>query len=149
MQIHEIKRTHPNKKARRIGRGGVHGKTSGRGTKGQKARAGRKMRPELRDIIKKLPKLRGHGKNRARSVDSSIVKPTIVNLSTIEKFFDAGETVTPATLMGKGVIRALKGKVPQVKVLATGELTKKVSVSACLVSVAAKTKIEKAGGIVA
>ncbi|MBI2120438.1 MAG: 50S ribosomal protein L15 [Parcubacteria group bacterium] len=149
MQIHEIKRTHPNKKARRIGRGGVHGKTSGRGTKGQKARAGRKMRPELRDIIKKLPKLRGHGKNRARSVDSSVVKPTVVKLSMIEKFFDGGAAVTPATLMEKEVIRSLKGKVPQVKLLGTGDLTKKVSVSGCLVSASAKAKIEKAGGSVA
>jgi large subunit ribosomal protein L15 len=148
MQIHEIKRTHPNKKARRIGRGGVHGKTSGRGTKGQKARAGRKMRPELRDIIKKLPKLRGHGKNRARSVDSSVVKPASVTLSMLEKVFSAGDAVTPAVLMEKKLIRALKGKVPQVKILATGEITKKLSLSGCQASASAKAKIEKAGGSV-
>jgi len=44
-----------------VGRGGKRGKTAGRGTKGQNARAGRKKRPELRDIIKKLPKRRGYG----------------------------------------------------------------------------------------
>lgn len=149
MQIHEIKRVHPNKKARRIGRGTTRGKTSGRGTKGQKARAGHKMRPELRDVIKKLPKLRGHGKNRARTVDSSIVKPVNVTLAAIEKTFDTGASVTPATLLEKKLIRASKGKLPQVKILSTGEITKKVSVSKCLLSASAKAKIDKAGGSVA
>ena len=60
MQIHNLKRTHKNKKDRIVGRGGKHAKTSGRGGKGQTARAGNKRRPELRDIIKKLPKNRGY-----------------------------------------------------------------------------------------
>jgi ribosomal protein L15 len=60
MQIHNLKRLHKNKKDRLVGRGGKHAKTSGRGGKGQTARAGNKRRPELRDIIKKLPKNRGY-----------------------------------------------------------------------------------------
>ena len=60
MQIHNLKRNHKNKKDRIVGRGGKHAKTSGRGGKGQTARAGNKRRPELRDIIKKLPKNRGY-----------------------------------------------------------------------------------------
>lgn len=60
MQIHNLKRVHKNKKDRIVGRGGKHAKTSGRGGKGQTARAGNKRRPELRDIIKKLPKNRGY-----------------------------------------------------------------------------------------
>lgn len=60
MQIHNLKRIHKNKKDRIVGRGGKHAKTSGRGGKGQTARAGNKRRPELRDIIKKLPKMRGY-----------------------------------------------------------------------------------------
>jgi len=60
MQIHNLKRVHKNKKDRLVGRGGKHAKTSGRGGKGQTARAGNKRRPELRDIIKKLPKNRGY-----------------------------------------------------------------------------------------
>jgi ribosomal protein L15 len=63
MQIHNLKRTHKNKKDRMVGRGGKHAKTSGRGGKGQTARAGNKRRPELRDIIKKLPKKRGYSFN--------------------------------------------------------------------------------------
>ena len=60
MQINNLKRVHKNKKDRIVGRGGKHAKTSGRGGKGQTARAGNKRRPELRDIIKKLPKNRGY-----------------------------------------------------------------------------------------
>ncbi len=60
MQIHELKRQHKNKKDRIVGRGGKHAKQSGRGGKGQTARAGNKRRPELRDIIKRLPKRRGY-----------------------------------------------------------------------------------------
>ena len=75
MQLHELKPTKARKSVKRIGRGGKRGKTSGRGTKGQKARAGNSMRPEMRDIIKKLPKLRGHGKNRALTVNNERVRP--------------------------------------------------------------------------
>jgi ribosomal protein L15 len=71
MQLHNLKRTHKNKKDRLVGRGGKHAKTSGRGGKGQTARAGNKRRPELRDIIKKLPKLRGYSFN-------SIVRKVVV-----------------------------------------------------------------------
>ena len=60
MQIHNLKRQYKNKTDRIVGRGGKHAKTSGRGGKGQTARAGNKRRPELRDIIKKLPKNRGY-----------------------------------------------------------------------------------------
>lgn len=66
MQIHNLKREHKNKKDRLVGRGGKHAKTSGRGGKGQTARAGNKRRPELRDIIKKLPKNRGYQFNSVR-----------------------------------------------------------------------------------
>jgi len=69
MQIHEVKRKHKNKKDRLVGRGGKHAKTSGRGGKGQTARAGNKRRPELRDIIKKLPKNRGY---RFKSIKKNV-----------------------------------------------------------------------------
>ncbi len=56
MQRHELQPKTPRKRKKLIGRGD---KTAGRGTKGQKARAGHKIRPEIRDFIKTLPKLRG------------------------------------------------------------------------------------------
>jgi large subunit ribosomal protein L15 len=149
MQTHQIKRNKPNKKKITVGRGGKRGKTSGRGHKGQKARAGHKLRPEMRDIIKKLPKRRGYGKNRARTINSSVVKPTPINLSILEEVFSDGDAVTPASLVEKGVLKKGKGRLPKVKILGMGDVTKKVKVSGCDVSESAKGKIEKAGGSVA
>ena len=82
MQIHNLKRTHKNKKDRLVGRGGKHAKTSGRGGKGQTARAGNKRRPELRDIIKKLPKNRGY---RFKSVQKPFLLKRDKTLSTAAK----------------------------------------------------------------
>ncbi len=59
MQLHEISPLHKNREEKRIGRGGKRGTFSGRGTKGQKARAGHRIRPAERDLIQHLPKLRG------------------------------------------------------------------------------------------
>jgi large subunit ribosomal protein L15 len=148
MQLHELKPTSPRKTVKRVGRGGKRGKTSGRGHKGQTARAGNSTRPEMREIIKKLPKLRGHGVNRARTVNNEQTKPTPVNLTKLEAVFSAGDTVSPKTLVNKGVISTLRKRVPVVKILATGEVTKKLVIEGCQVSEAAKAKIEKAGGVV-
>lgn len=60
MQLHEIKKPENIKDKKRIGRGGKRGTYCGRGIKGQKARAGAKIRPALRDLIKKIPKIRGY-----------------------------------------------------------------------------------------
>ncbi|HPI24472.1 MAG TPA: uL15 family ribosomal protein [Candidatus Paceibacterota bacterium] len=140
MQIQDVKRSTPQKKSRQIGRGGKRGTTAGRGTKGQKARAGSKIRPNLRDQIKKIPKLRGY------KFQSKNEKPTPVNLETIEKLFVDGASVNPASLAEKKIISRKGGRFPQVKVLGGGTIAKKVSVSGCLVSAAAREKIEKAGG---
>ena len=67
MQFHNLKSKTKRKSKRQVGRGGKRGKTSGRGTKGQNARAGHKKRPELRDFIKRIPKLRGRGKSSFKS----------------------------------------------------------------------------------
>ncbi len=140
MQLHQLKRKTKNKKAKLVGRGGGRGKTAGRGTKGQKARAGHRIRPEVRDVIKKLPKRRGY-KN------TSIVAPqTPVNVYTLEQFFAAGDTVSPAELVKRKVISVRKGATPHVKILGDGELSKKLTVVGCAVSASAKEKIEKAGG---
>jgi large subunit ribosomal protein L15 len=132
----------------RVGRGGKRGKTSGKGTKGQNARAGHHKRPELRDIIKKFPKLRGHGKNRARTVNDARLVSKTVSLMAIEKAFKAGETVSPKTLVEKRVVVQRGKKLPDVVIVATGSLTKSVTVEKVRFSVAAKAAIEKAGGSV-
>lgn len=147
MQLHELKPTTPRKSAKRIGRGGKRGKTSGRGHKGQKARAGNSTRPEMREIIKKLPKLRGHGVNRAQTVNNERETPVVVNVGRLEQF--TGTDVNPKTLLAAGMINAKRKQAPKVKILGTGELSKKLSVTGCTVSKSAKEKIEKAGGTVA
>lgn len=148
MQTNLLKRVHPNKKRMQVARGGKRGKTSGRGGKGQTARAGNKRRPEWRELIKKLPKLRGRGKNSNKTVKTNIQKHWEVKLSDLEKSFSAGEAVSPAALVEKGVISTWSGKVPQIKILGGGELSKALKVSGCKISDSAKTAIEKAGGTV-
>jgi large subunit ribosomal protein L15 len=139
-----FKRIHKNKKSVSVGRGGTRGKTSGRGTKGQKARSGHKIRPEIRDFIKRLPKLRGRGKNSNRGI---VEKPMAVSLSVIEKAFAVGEEVNPSTLRLKNLIRYRESSVAPVKILG-GEITKKLSFSNVLISASAKALIEKVGGTI-
>lgn len=143
MQIHELQSNPKNRKRKLVGRGGKRGKTSGRGTKGQNARAGRKKRPQMRDIIKKLPKQRGRGKNSNKSVWT---KPFIVNLGEISKLYKAGEKVTPQTLVAKGVCTARKGGAPVVKILGSGDLDKKLVFKGVAMSASVKAAVEKAGG---
>ena len=140
MQLHDIKRKTKDKKRPLIGRGGKRGKTSGKGTKGQKSRSGRKMRPELRDFIKRMPKLRGY------AFKSFADRSVVVLLSTIEKNYKEGERVEPKTLVSKGIVAKQENKFPRVKILGNGEITKKFTVSGVEISVSAKTAIEKAGG---
>ncbi len=71
----------------------------------------------------------------------------MVNISTLEAVFAAGDTVSPATLRERGLIHGPKGrKVLQVKILGEGALTKKLVVTGCATSASAKAAIEKAGG---
>lgn len=140
MQIHQLKSKTKRKEKKLIGRGGKRGTTSGKGTKGQKARAGHKIRPMIRDIIKKLPKQRGY------SFAGHQVKPVVVNIEVLEKAFTANEKVTPTTLHEKKLIGKEKGFLPEVKLLGSGKVTKALLVSECQISDSAKVAIEKAGG---
>ncbi|MCE9541172.1 uL15 family ribosomal protein [Candidatus Kaiserbacteria bacterium] len=132
---------------RRVGRGNgsSRGKQSGRGGKGQTARAGHKVRPEMRDIIKKLPKRRGYGKNRGRTVDGSRALPVAVSVTRLDKMFESGAAISWKILQEKGVVG--RKRVP-VKIVG-GETSKKFTVSDCEVSSSARAAIEKAGGTVA
>lgn len=142
MQLNQLQRKTINKSGKRVGRGGGRGKTSGRGTKGQNARAGHKKRPDVREKLKKLPKLRGYAFN------SIELKPAVINLSILESMFAAGDTITPEILRERGAIHGRKGVARAVKILGDGELTKKFAVTGCTVSASAKLKIEKAGGTI-
>ena len=145
MQTNSLKRIYPNTKRMIVARGGKRGKTAGRGGKGQSARAGNKRRPEWRDIIKKIPKLRGRGVNQHKPVSDAYL---VVNLGMIESAFDANAAVTPTTLIEKGVVSIWSGRIPAIKILGDGELKKSLKISGCMVSESAKASIEKAGGSV-
>ncbi|HSP79326.1 MAG TPA: 50S ribosomal protein L15 [Myxococcaceae bacterium] len=127
---------------KRVGRGQGSGlgKTAGRGGKGQKARTGN-MRFEgfeggQSPLQRRLPKFGLNPPNRPVYA--------VVKLADLERF-DAGATVDVNTLGERGLV---KGRFDGVKVLATGELTKKLTVRVNKVSEAARAAIEKAGGTV-
>jgi len=144
MQAHQLKPPRGAKHARkRVGRGNAAGQGtySGRGLKGQKARSGNKPRRFFEGgqtrLFKKLPFRRGF-------TNPFRVEYQPVNLDDLQKL-DEGAEVTPELLKEKGVLRSIR---KPVKILASGELTKKLSVTAHRFSLAAKEKIEAAGGSV-
>ena len=146
MQTQDLKPKHKNRSKKRVGRGGAHGTYSGRGMKGQASRAGRKMVPIIRELIKRYPKLKGYKTFR---VEKNII---VVNLDILEKNSKNGETINPENLIKKGIISNIKGRgpggYPKVKILGTGKLTKKLVIENCKVSKTAKEAIEKAGGTI-
>lgn len=139
MQIHQIR--FKLKKEKRIGRGGKRGNYSGRGIKGQKARAGRKIRPALRDVVLKWPKRRGTGNIK---VPKNIFE---VNLEKINDKFQAGEKVNIDNLKERKVIEIPKSiKSFKIKILARGKLTKSLIFdSKFLFSQKALEKIKNSG----
>ena len=141
MNLQELSPAAGSKKAvKRIGRGAGsgNGKTAGKGHKGQKARAGRGMRPGFEGgqmpLQRRVPK---RGFNNVFRTEYNVV-----NLSALNQFED-GATVDIQALMDKGLVKGLKDGV---KVLGNGELTRKLTVSANAFSKSAKEKIEAAGG---
>ena len=132
---------HRNKSRKRLGRGpgSGHGKTAGRGGKGQSARAGywtpATFEGGQMPLVRRVPK-RGFNNRWADYV-------AIVNVGDLEKRFKAGEEVNAATLKVRNLV---KGQFDVLKVLGNGELTKSLKISAHQFSASAKEKIEKAGG---
>ena len=143
MKLHELKNVAGaihRKKRVGCGEGGGHGKTSGRGGKGQTARSGSSIRPGFEGgqmpLYRKLPH---RGFNQA----SFRVEPVIVNLGDLARL-DAGVTeVNAEVLANAGLIRHDE---KYLKVLGDGELTRALTVTASKFSESAKAKIEKAGG---
>lgn len=142
MQIHQLKPKHKERAKKRVGRGGKKGTYSGHGMKGQKSRAGRKMVPIIRELIKRYPKLKGY--RRFVLEDYSAV----VNLDTLENISKAGDTINSENLLKNGVVSKIKGRTPEIKILGAGKLTKKLIFERCKISKSAKEAIEKAGGII-
>jgi large subunit ribosomal protein L15 len=142
MQLHQLRPIHKQRKSKRICRGGAHGFHGGAGNEGQKSRAGMRLQPLIREMIKKYPKLRGY-KFKSRS------KFAVLNLSALEKSFEAGEIITPQALVKRRIIRKINGKIPSIKILGGGKVSKKLVLEGRMeLSKSAKDALEKAGGTV-
>ncbi len=136
MQLNDLKPNHPHRKGIRVGRGGKRGTTSGRGQKGQKARAGHKLPRAEREIIMKFPKSRGIA-NKPRSP-----RPIIIKVSELNELAVSG-LINKAILIQKGRIAHPRVKV---KILGDGRLNAALTVQGIPVSASAKKAIEAAGG---
>jgi large subunit ribosomal protein L15 len=143
MQLHHLSGSH--KRQKRVGRGGKRGTTSGRGQKGQRSRSGRRIRPAERDLLIRIPKLRGFRNKplteRAQVFELGHLAEALHARTGKEKF-----VVTVDTLREAGLVsRRHRGPV---KVLSGGDISYAVELRGVSVSAAAKAKIEKAGGTV-
>lgn len=142
MIINDVNRgIRKHKKRKRLGRGpgSGHGKTAGRGHKGQGSRSGSSRHPTFQGgtmpLVRRVPK-RGFNNQWALSV-------VVVNVGQIDAAFDAGDEVTAESLAAKNLA---KGRFDVLKILGDGELSKKLKISAHRFSKSAIEKIEKAGG---
>jgi len=136
MQLHELKSQFKKKNKKRVGRGGKRGTYSGKGQKGQKSRAGHRIKPAEREMIQRLPKLKGL-KNKSLQK-----KPVIIKIEDLNKKIEGGlinrEVLIKAGLMGKSD--------KKIKILGNGEIKKIFQIEGLKISENAKKKIEAAGG---
>jgi len=139
MQINDLTLSKKRKRGQRVGRGGKRGIYSGRGNKGQKARTNHRLKLKRigSGLARHIPKLGGFISLRSR--------PSTVNIKRLEEKFSNGELVTPVSLKNKGIIKDIQNSV---KIVGNTDITKKLTVKDCLITVSAKKSIEKAGGIV-
>ena len=142
MQIHELTPAPgSNKPSKRIGRGhgSGQGKTAGKGHKGQNARSGGGVRPGFEGG--QFPIYRLHPKRGFKNPNH--IEYEVINLAELEELFEAGAVVDAKVLQERGVMK--KGDRP-LKILADGDLTKALKITADKFSAAAKQKIEAVGG---
>ena len=139
MQLNQIKSKLPRPSKKRVGRGGKKGTYSGRGLKGQKARAGNHFEPIIRPLIKRFHKLKGV------KFPSSSWEKVALSLDDLEKNFAEGETVSLKTLREKKIVVLKAGQKVKVKILNTGQLKKKLIFEGCQFSKAAREAVEKTG----
>jgi large subunit ribosomal protein L15 len=139
MELHNLRVPTKKRGIKRIGRGGKRGTYSGRGQKGQRARSGHRIRPASRDLLARLPKLRGV-KNKSLKL-----KPLVLNVGDLEKKLETGLLITKQILLEKKIIKGLDHRI---KILGKGDLKKSLNFEGLSVSKNARLKIEKAGGSV-
>ncbi len=142
MKLHDLRPAEGSKKKRRrVGRGiaAGQGKTAGRGTKGQRARTGRGIKPYFEGgqlpLVRRLPHTRGF-------TNIFRIRYEAVNLDTLNAKFEKGAQVTPEEMVRRGMVAHPR----RVKILGRGELKKALTVKAHAFSSSAKEKIAAAGG---
>ena len=147
--LHSLKPKPKSRRPRkRLGRGEGSGlgKTSGRGHKGAGSRSGSKRKANYEGgqnpIHMRMRKLRGPHKKQSMPFENFRTKSQPVNLADLQERFEDGAEVTPEALKGKGLAK----RSDPVKILARGEISKKLTVKAHAFSAAAKERIEAAGG---
>jgi large subunit ribosomal protein L15 len=152
LNLHSLSPAQPRKDRKRVGRGlgSGKGRYSGRGIKGQKSRAGSHKLPVgfeggQMPIDMRLGKLRGNTSADAMPIGPFRTYSQPVNLRDLEARFEAGAEVTPETLRDSGLLKHTR---TDVKILGSGDLTKRLTVSAHGFSKSAREKIEAAGGSV-
>jgi large subunit ribosomal protein L15 len=151
LSLSNLQPAQPREDRKRVGRGlgSGKGRYAGRGIKGQKARSGsHKMRAGFEGgqmpIYMRLGKLRGSTSADAMPIGPFRTSTQPVNVRDLDRF-QAGDEVTPETLVEKRVIKNTR---TDVKLLGVGEVTKKLTVRVHAVSASAREKIEAAGGTV-
>jgi len=156
MNLSQLKSNTVRKSGKRVGRGGKRGTFSGKGSKGQKSRAGASVRAGFRGgdnrIWQLFPKQRGASKKpggsgkyvKHRHYILKHDKSPVVNVEEFNKFSD-GETVNPKTLFEKRILRRVE---KEVKILGDGELGRKLVFEGFSLSKSARDKIVKAGGTI-
>jgi large subunit ribosomal protein L15 len=142
MQINTLQLKNKRKKRKTIGRGGKKGTYCGKGNKGQKARSGAHVDPLFEGgrstLIDHMKKVRGF--------KSQIAKKAVASLEMVEKKFKDGEVVNKESLIKSGIIGKLEAQ-DGMKIVGSGKFTKKLTIDkSILLSAAAKSAIEKAGG---
>lgn len=138
MQLHQLQSKFKNRGKKRIGRGGKRGSYSGKGQKGQKSRAGHRIRPAERDLIQRLPKMRGF---KFKTVK---LKPAIVNFAALSEKIKSG-IINRQALLEAGLIRNSDKKV---KILGPkkGKIEQPFRIEGLEISKKLKKEIEDAGG---
>jgi len=151
LSLHNLQPAQPREDRKRVGRGlgSGKGRYAGRGIKGQKSRAGsHKMRAGFEGgqmpIYMRLGKLRGSTSRDAMPVGPFRTSTQPVNLRDLDRF-EAGDEVTPETLVEK---RLIKNTRTDVKLLGVGDVSMKLTVRVHAISASAREKIEAAGGSV-
>lgn len=154
--LHNLPSPKTKNKAKRLGRGmgsGVGGHTVGRGMKGQKSRSGyKKPTPDFEGgqnpLSKRLPKLKGIGKNSNAKFFRSRQRNVVIKLSELAHVAKASDTITVEFLRENGFVPKTSNKYPVVKILFDTDIDKKLTVEGVQVSKSVEKAITKAGGTV-